>query len=480
MKHLGEQTQVTPANQAINMNFLASNALSNMFKNKIGPKSSSSMLIPPTEIILTRDGYSLLKNINFTHPYSIIATKSASNLIEMVGDGSKFFILLLDEIFKHGYLNKERIHEVCTELRLASDLVINYINENSKSVDEENLQKLAYDLLITKTNKYLAQKLSLDLCKALEYIKSDNTDTNMIEIMKMPEGDCEDTILINGLVLDHGNRHPLMPTEMNDCLVLICNISLEYEKPEINAQFVYKNAEQRDGLLESEHALIFERASAIADFARKLKEQTKKNLIVINEKGIDPISLEILANANVLALRRAKRRNLERQLAMCGGNVVSDISQLDYNNLGYCGKVRVVSFGDEKYTFMEETPFKGSCTVLIRGGSSYEKYDYIKNVIRTLNATNKDGFVIEGGRKLFANLYDLLKSDKVGYKVLRKSIKNIMKLLGDEESNVIDSSIVIKSVFSNAAILGVNLLMVDDIIKAGKAVKEENDKMQQQ
>lgn len=478
MKHLGDQTQVTPANQAINMNFLASNALSNMFKNKIGPNSSSSMLIPPTEIILTRDGYSLLKNINFTHPYSIIAAKSASNLIEMLGDGSKLFILMLNEIFKHGYLNKEKIHEVCAGLREANDIVTKFITENSKGVDCETLKRLAYDLLITKTNKHLAEKLSLDLCNALEYIKGDSIDTNMIEIMKMPEGDCEDTVLINGLVLDHGNRHPLMPTQLNDCLVLVCNISLEYEKPEVNAQFVYRNAEQRDGLLQSEHALIFERASAIANFAIELKKQTNKNLILISEKGIDPISLEVLANANVLALRRAKRRNLERLITMCGGNIVSEISQLHYNNLGYCGKVRVESFGDEKFTFVEETPYKGSCTILIRGGSSYEKYDYIKNILRTLHATLKDGFVIEGGRKLFASLYDILKSDKVGYKVLRKSIKNIIKLL-DENEDILDSSIVIKSVLSNAVILGINLLLVDDIIKAGKAIKEENDKSQQ-
>lgn len=479
MKHLGEQTQVTPANQAINMNYLASNALSNMFKNKIGPNSSSSMLIPPADIILTRDGYSLLKNITFTHPYSIIATKSASNLIEMVGDGSKLFILLLNEIFKHGFLNKEKIHEVCQELRQACEFAINVINETSIQVDRNILEKLAYDLLITKTNKNFAKKLSLDLCKALEYIKNDNFDTNMIEIMRMPEGDSEDTVLINGLVLDHGNRHPLMPTELNDCLVLICNISLEYEKPEINAQFVYNTSEKRDELLQSEHALIFERASAIAKFAIELKKQTNKNLIVINEKGIDPISLEVLANAKVPALRRAKRRNLERLITMCGGNVVSDVSQLDHNNLGYCGKFRIVSFGDDKFTFIEETPNKGSCTLLIRGGSSYEKYDFIKNIIKTLSVTMKDGFVTQGGKILFLNLYDKLKSDKIGFKVLRKSIKNIMKLL-DENDKVYDSCIVIKSIFNNAVILGINLLMVDDIIKAGKAIKEENDKMQQQ
>lgn len=41
--------------------------------------------------------------------------------------------------------------------------------------------------------------------------------------------------------------------------------------------------------------------------------------IVINQKGIDPISLDLLAKDGILALRRAKRRNMERLSLACGG-----------------------------------------------------------------------------------------------------------------------------------------------------------------
>ena len=42
-----------------------------------------------------------------------------------------------------------------------------------------------------------------------------------------------DTSLIRGLVLDHGSRHPDMPTSLTNCHVLTCNVSLEYEKSEV-------------------------------------------------------------------------------------------------------------------------------------------------------------------------------------------------------------------------------------------------------
>jgi T-complex protein 1 subunit zeta len=34
--------------------------------------------------------------------------------------------------------------------------------------------------------------------------------------------------------------------------------------------------------------------------------------VIVNQKGIDPMSLDVLAKNGIMALRRAKRRNMER------------------------------------------------------------------------------------------------------------------------------------------------------------------------
>ena len=52
-----------------------------------------------------------------------------------------------------------------------------------------------------------------------------------------------DTQLVRGLVMDHGGRHPDMPKYLENCHILICNISLEFEKSEVNAGFYYSSAE---------------------------------------------------------------------------------------------------------------------------------------------------------------------------------------------------------------------------------------------
>jgi chaperonin GroEL (HSP60 family) len=38
----------------------------------------------------------------------------------------------------------------------------------------------------------------------------------------------------------------------------------------------------------------------------------KKHFVVLNQKGIDPLSLDVLVKNGIFALRRVKRRNMER------------------------------------------------------------------------------------------------------------------------------------------------------------------------
>lgn len=51
-------------------------------------------------------------------------------------------------------------------------------------------------------------------------------------------------------------------------------------------------------------------------------DDKNKTFVVINQKGIDPFSLDVLAKEGILALRRAKRRNMERLTLACGGEAM--------------------------------------------------------------------------------------------------------------------------------------------------------------
>merc|ERR1712146_787644 len=78
-----------------------------------------------------------------------------------------------------------------------------------------------------------------------------------------------------------------------------------------------------------------------------------KSFVIVNQKGIDPISLDLLAKENIIALRRAKRRNMERVTLACGGMAMNSVDDLDESVLGHAGVVYEHVLGEQKYTFIE-------------------------------------------------------------------------------------------------------------------------------
>jgi T-complex protein 1 subunit zeta len=87
---------------------------------------------------------------------------------------------------------------------------------------------------------------------------------------------------------------------------------------EVNSGFFYSSAEQREKLVESERRFVDAKVKKIVELKNQVCDQAintkekKKSFVVLNQKGIDPLSLDILAKNGILALRRAKRRNMER------------------------------------------------------------------------------------------------------------------------------------------------------------------------
>ena len=97
---------------------------------------------------------------------------------------------------------------------------------------------------------------------------------------------------------------------------------------EVNSGFFYSSAEQREKLVESERRFVDAKVKKIIELKDLVCDQAvggnekPKNFVVINQKGIDPLSLDILAKNGIFALRRAKRRNMERYASTFGRNTM--------------------------------------------------------------------------------------------------------------------------------------------------------------
>ena len=154
----------------------------------------------------------------------------------------------------------------------------------------------------------------------------------------------------------------------------------------------------------------------VCDQAVDSKEK-KKNFVVLNQKGIDPLSLDILAKNGILALRRAKRRNMERfeyimtalisflinfvcslQL-VCGGVAQNSVDELTPDILGWAGLVYEHTLGEEKYTFVEEVKDPKSVTLLIKGPNPHtitQVQDALRDGLRAVKNALEDEALIPG------------------------------------------------------------------------------------
>ncbi len=108
---------------------------------------------------------------------------------------------------------------------------------------------------------------------------------------------------------------------------------------EVNSGFFYKSAEEREKLVSAERAFTDEKVKKIVEFKKKVCDGTDKTFVLINQKGIDPVSLDFLAAEGIIGLRRAKRRNMERLTLACGGLAINSTEELSLEVLGHAEEV---------------------------------------------------------------------------------------------------------------------------------------------
>ena len=166
-----------------------------------------------------------------------------------------------------------------------------------KDEDKVLLRNVARTSLSTKIHPELANLLVDIVVDAIQIIRQPEKpiDLFMIETMHMQHKLSTETKLVRGLVLDHGARHAGMPQRLEKCYILTCNVSLEYEKTEVNSSFFFSSADQREKLMNSERRFTDERCMKIIELKRKVCQDGKFNFVVINQKGIDPICLDMFA-----------------------------------------------------------------------------------------------------------------------------------------------------------------------------------------
>ncbi|XP_022993219.1 T-complex protein 1 subunit zeta 1 isoform X2 [Cucurbita maxima] len=409
LRVLNPNAEVLNKSAALHMNINAAKGLQDVLKSNLGPKGTIKMLVGGAgDIKLTKDGNTLLKEMQIQNPTAIMIARTAVAQDDTSGDGTTSTVIFIGELMKQSerYIDEGMHPRVLVDgFEIAKRATLQFLEKFKTPIvvgdepDKEILKMVARTTLRTKLYESLADQLTDIVVNAVLCIRKpeEAIDLFMVEIMHMRHKFDVDTRLVEGLVLDHGSRHPDMKRRAENCFILTSNVSLEYDKSEINAGFFYSNAEQREAMVAAERRQVDERVQKIIELKNKVCAGNDKNFVVINQKGIDPPSLDMLAREGIIALRRAKRRNMERLVLACGGEAINSVENLTPDCLGWAGLVYEHVLGEDKYTFVENVKNPHSCTILIKGPNDHtiaQIKDAVRDGLRAVKNTIEDESVV--------------------------------------------------------------------------------------
>ncbi|OAG31182.1 T-complex protein 1 subunit zeta [Nematocida displodere] len=529
MTYLDKDTQITQAGQALTLNIDAISQLSATIRNGLGPNGATKMLITPAgEIRIVKDGLTLLRNIQLAQPGAVLLSKMVTQQGTDYGDG-----VTSSTVIASAMLNKalefvfEGVHPqtIINGLVQKEKEVLRALDGLKIPLDSasEHIYNLGLTALRSKFAAPQAKKFSDLLVSAIKTVtENGSTDLKMLEVVKMMNIDSTEPLrVVQGLVLDHGGRHPMMPKKLENVFILCTNLSFEYEKPELNAQFYYSRTEDKLKMEEGERRLMIERVQKVIGAMQEVAQANMSlhpQFMLITQKGIDQHALEIFARYNVLALRRAKKRNMERLQRLTGCTPIGSISELTKDVFGFAGSVKEISVGEDKFTFVEKTPFERSCTLLVQGTSPYQ-LEYIegavKSALKSISCGLTDGGILPGGASVYYNLSQTLEhptttsslsptQEHIATTIWREGLLSVPRILSKNmghnsvetlskikasgikhptveaskgeiidalEHGIIDNFTVVENTIQASVLVSTKILMIDEIIRSGKEVK---------
>lgn len=521
VKQLNPKAEVARAAQALDLNISAAMGLQDVLRTNLGPKGTMKMLVSGSgEIKITKDGNVLLHEMQIQHPTASLIARVATAQDDITGDGTTSNVLIIGELLKQAkvYISDGLHPRVAAEgFDLAKKKALEVLDAMAiKKNSRDDLIQVARTSLRTKVKGQVADLLTECIVDAVLAIKKEGEplDLHMVEMMSMEHKTEMETKLVKGLVMDHGARHPDMPKKVTDAFILTCNVSLEYEKSEVNSSFFYKTAEEREKLVKAERAFCDDKVQQIIDLKRQVCGDTDKGFVVINQKGVDPNSLDALAREGIVALRRAKRRNMERIVLACGGTAMNSFDDIKPEHLGHAGLFYEHVLGDDKFTFIEECENPQSVTILIKGPNKHtitQIKDAARDGLRAVKNAVEDGKIIPGAGAFEIGVYQALQQYKnevrgkqrLGVEAFADAMLIIPKCLAQNaghdaqdclvtllqeytgvdrpvgldltsgqamfpaEAGIYDNYCVKKQLLNSCTVIASNLLIVDEVMRAG-------------
>ncbi len=401
LKEGSEQTQGREA-QSTNIN--EAKAVASAVRTTLGPKGMDKMLVDSLgDVVITNDGVTILKEMDIDSPAAKMMVEVAKTVDVEAGDGTTTAVVISGELLKKAEeLLEQEVHPsvITSGYRVAAERAIKVLEEIAMGIDinnDEELKKIARTAITGKFSEDYRDFLSEIVIKAVKAIAETGhgekrvVDTDNINVEKKVGGRIEETELVQGMAIDKEMVHPGMPGKVEDAKIALINAALEVKKTETSAEVKITSSDQLKGFLDEE-----ERTMRL--MVERIKESGAN--VVICQKGIDDVVQHYLAKEGIVAVRRAKKSDMEKLEKATRGKIVTAVEEINGSDLGHAGLVEERKMAGDKMLFIQECENPHAVSIVIRGGTEHivdEVERTLHDMLRVTGCIIEDGKAVAGG-----------------------------------------------------------------------------------
>jgi len=407
---LKEGTSQTRGKTAQSNNIAAAKAVANSVRSTLGPKGMDKMLVDSMgDVVITNDGATILKEMDIEHPAAKMIIEVAKTQEQHCYDGTTTAVVLAGELLKRSEdLIEQNVHPtvICEGFRLAAEKAMDILSDHGIDVNSEQskmLNEVAKTALTGKSAGAVREFLS-DICvRAVICVGGEEdgeryVDLDDIKVQKKQGGSIRDSTLIDGILLDKERVHSGMPRSVTGASIALINSAIEVKKTEVDAKIQITNPNQLASFLGEEEAYL----KGLVE-----KIQSSGANVVVCQKGIDDLAQHYMAKEGIFAVRRAKKSDMEALSKATGASIMTNIDDLNSDELGHASKVEEKKIGDSDMIFITGCESAKSVSVLLRGGTEHvvdEIRRAFDDAVGVVSVAWEDGMVLTGGGSVLAAL----------------------------------------------------------------------------
>jgi archaeal chaperonin len=400
---LKEGSSRSRGREAQHANIMAVKIVAESVKSALGPKGMEKMLVDSFgDVTITSDGRTVLDEMDIQHPAAKMLVEVAKTQDNEAGDGTTSAVIIAGELLNRAEeLIEKSVHPtiIIDGYRKAAEKALDTLERIAVKVDlktPDYLLKAAMtsmgSKLVAEYKEYLADIAVKAMLSVTEKMGASwKVDVDDVKVEKKNGESLRETTLVNGIVLDKEIVHSGMPKRIENAKIALLDASLEIEKTEFDSKLNIETPDQIEAFLNQEEAMLKDMAERITKAGAN---------VVICQKGIDDMAQHFLSKKGVVAIRRAKKSDMEKLAKATGGNIVTKLDDITSADLGYAALVEERKIGDDKLTFIEGCKNPQAVTILIRGGTqriTAEAERSMHDALCVIRDIIREPYVVAGG-----------------------------------------------------------------------------------